>query len=108
MCGTMCMVLCGCVYVCPGVCECVHMYMCALCALVVRTGHGLVSWRAGEKVLLRWYRGYLIVVATGGKMSRQVSSSVPGAKDPMTICIYDVQNKFAGKEPHLCYIAVPF
>ena len=48
--------------------------------------------------MLRWYRGYLIVVAVGGKMSRQVSS-VSGAKDPMTISIYDVQNKFAGAAP---------
>ena len=58
-------------------------------------GQCLVFDGAGEKVMLRWYRGYLIVVATGGKMSRHVSSSVPGAKDPMTIFIYDVQNKFA-------------
>ena len=50
----------------------------------------------GEKVLVHWFRGYLITVTSGGRgSSRGVAK--PGAKDAMTLSIYDIQNQFVGE-----------
>jgi hypothetical protein len=51
----------------------------------------------GEKVLLRWYRGYLISVVYGARGSSARVVAKGGAKDVMTLSIYDIQNQFVGE-----------
>ena len=55
----------------------------------------------GEKFLVRWYRGYLISVAYGGRVSGARSAAVAsgqgGARENMTLYIYDIQNQFVGE-----------
>ena len=55
---------------------------------------------AGEKFLLRWYRGYLISVSFGGRGSgartAAVASGQVGTRETMTLSIYDIQNQFVG------------
>ncbi|XP_065898178.1 vacuolar protein sorting-associated protein 11 homolog [Dysidea avara] len=57
----------------------------------------------GEKMLTRWYRGYLIVVSYGsirraGTGSSTATSIIPspsvGVKETYTLAIYDIQNQF--------------
>ncbi|CAI8032330.1 Vacuolar protein sorting-associated protein 11 homolog [Geodia barretti] len=48
----------------------------------------------GEKVLLRWYRGYLISVVYGARGSSARAAAKSGAKDVMTVSVYDIQNQF--------------
>ena len=54
---------------------------------------------SGEKVLVRWFRGYLISVIYGsrGGSARAVAAKQTG-KDIMTISIYDIQNQFVGED----------
>ncbi len=47
----------------------------------------------GEKVLLRWYRGYLVSVVYGSARA----SAKAAARDVMTLSIYDIQNQFVGE-----------
>lgn len=55
----------------------------------------------GEKVLVQWFRGYLISVVYGGRGGGARSGSRGGAKpagkDVMTLFIYDIQNQFVGE-----------
>ena len=57
----------------------------------------LWDWNAGEKVLLRWYRGYLISVVYGARGSSARAAAKSGAKDVMTVSVYDIQNQFVGE-----------
>ena len=48
----------------------------------------------GEKSLIRWYRGYLIVVYD---VTRGVSRMGSNSKGGAMLSIYDIQNQFVGK-----------
>lgn len=51
-------------------------------------------------MLLRWYRGYLISVVYGARGSSARAAAKAGAKDMMTVSIYDIQNQFVGEQCH--------
>ena len=52
---------------------------------------------SGEKFLLQWFRGYLISVIYGGRGGAARGGAKPGARDVMTLSIYDIQNQFVGE-----------
>ena len=51
----------------------------------------------GEKVVVRWLRGYLISVIYGGRGGAARSAAKPGSKDIVTLSVYDIQNQFVGE-----------
>ena len=51
----------------------------------------------GEKVLVQWFRGYLISVIFGGRGGVARGVAKHGSKDVMTLSIYDIQNQFVGE-----------
>ena len=53
--------------------------------------------------MLRWHRGYLISVVFGARGSSTRATAKAGAKDAMTISIYDIQNQFVGESSILKY-----
>ncbi|GAB6019030.1 Vacuolar protein sorting-associated protein 11 [Chamberlinius hualienensis] len=68
-------------------------------------GRGPCLGFEGQKMILHWYRGYLVIVSENPKAVAMASSStVSGICDSNVVSIYDVQNKFmaySASVPHV-------
>ena len=79
----------------PALCKCSHLLI-----AIPSCSSPCVCPTAGDKFFIRWYRGYLISVAYGGRGSGARAAALAaqgGARESMTLSIYDIQNQFVGE-----------